>query len=166
MRNCPKFDRRETAQKNDRGSANGCNFCLRYFLPTQTGPFRRGGALRNASRAPILRFEETRRLSNQSNPSQIPSQTPGRENAAQTRWPLTCRAMTEMLALCATIRPPGEGGRRAPLVRHEEPPAELAGARNRDAERPVASPPSSTLISPLQLASRAPLEHASAMAAM
>ena len=65
MRNCPKFDRRETAQKTDRGPANGCNFCLGYFLPTQAGPFRRGGALSNASRAPFLRFEETRRLSYQ-----------------------------------------------------------------------------------------------------
>ena len=62
MRNCPKFDRRETAQKTDRGSANGRNFCLGYFLPTQAGPFRRGEALRNASRVPVLRFEETRRL--------------------------------------------------------------------------------------------------------
>jgi hypothetical protein len=65
LRNCPKFDRRETAQKTARGPANGCNFCLGYFLPAQASPFRRGGALSNASRAPFLRFEETRRLSYQ-----------------------------------------------------------------------------------------------------
>ena len=45
----------------------------------------------------------------------------------------------------------GKGGRRAPLVRLQAAPDELGGARNRSDERPVASPPSSTLISPTSL---------------
>ena len=44
------------------------------------------------------------------------------------------------------------------MVRLQEAPDELGGARNRNDERPVASPPSSTLISLSQLTSRALLD--------
>jgi len=52
----------------------------------------------------------------------------------------------------------GKGAGRAPLVLHEAPLDELGGAPNRNSDRPVASPPSSTLISLSRLTSRALLD--------